>query len=524
MKTFTIINELKMKQFKKLIVALTLVVGGTSCESLDVEPTGFYSDENFYKTIEDAEASILYAYDALTLVSYAPVTYYFTELASDNCIVKADEGADAQAFVNWEVTAQNQLLTQYYRSIYIAVNRANAVIENIEGKGFNPEDEKRILGEALFLRAYNHFNAVKAFGLAPLQKSLIDKLDETTATLPADMQEVYTFLIDDLTRAIDNLEVNRVTGRADKVAAQALLSKVYLFAASAKESGVPKYNTITESVDNLYAKAAEYAGMVLNNQGEYSHDTDLQNIYNVDSPNGPEHIFILSLDRSGTEEGDYSKLSKYFIPYIDNATVYLKNTDDTFSPTHDGWSVFQTTDKLFTSYEAEDKRKTDLFVSEVFGEEEEQKDADGNTIKVRPAIGSVADGTVIYPFTRKYIDPLFEGDKTSTRPYLIRYSDIQLVYAEAIANADGLAQYNQIRSRANATELASISGLSKADFRKLVVEERQRELAYEGDRLWDLRRTNTVQSNVTNAAGLSPEAVAFYPIPQREIDLNPNIN
>ncbi|WP_255535162.1 RagB/SusD family nutrient uptake outer membrane protein [Cellulophaga sp. E16_2] len=511
MKTFTIINELKMKHFKKLIVALALVAGVTSCESLDVEPTGFYSDENFYKTIEDAEASILYAYDALTLVSYAPVTYYFTELASDNCNVKADEGADAQAFVNWEVTAQNQLLTQYYRSIYIAVNRANALIENIEGKGFNPEDEKRILGEALFLRAYNHFNAVKAFGLAPLQKSLIDKLDETTATLPADMQEVYAFLIEDLTRAIDNLEVNRVAGRADKVAAQALLSKVYLFAASAKESGVPKYNTITESVDNLYAKSAEYAGMVLNNQGEYSHDMDLQNIYNVDTPDGPEHIFILSLDRSGTQEGDYSKLSKYFIPYIDGATVYLKNTDDTFSPTHDGWSVFQTSDKLFASYEAADKRKTDLFVSEVY----DQSGA---------AIGSVADGTVIYPFTRKYIDPKFEGDKTSTRPYLIRYSDIQLVYAEASANADGLAQYNQIRNRANATELASIGGLSKADFRKLIVAERQRELAYEGDRLWDLRRTNTVQSNVTKAAGLSPDAVAFYPIPQREIDLNLNIN
>ncbi|WP_405247432.1 MULTISPECIES: RagB/SusD family nutrient uptake outer membrane protein [unclassified Cellulophaga] len=511
MKTLTIINELKMKHFKRLIVGLALVAGVTSCESLDVEPTGFYSDENFYKTIEDAEASILYAYDALTLVSYAPVTYYFTELASDNCDVKADEGPDAQAFVNWEVTAQNQLLTQYYRSIYIAVNRANAVIENIEGKGFNPEDEKRILGEALFLRAYNHFNAVKAFGLAPLQKSLIDKLDETTATLPADMQEVYTFLIEDLTRAIDNLEVNRVTGRADKVAAQALLSKIYLFAASAKESGVPKYNAITESVDNLYAKSAEYAGMVIHNQGEYRYDMDLQNIYNVEAPNGPEHIFILSLDRSGTQEGDYSKLSKYFIPYIDGATVYLKNTDGTFSPTHDGWSVFQTSDKLFSSYAADDKRKTDLFVSEIYDQDE-------------ATIGSVADGTVIYPFTRKYIDPLFEGDKTSTRPYLLRYSDIQLVYAEATANADGLAQYNQIRSRANATELASIGGLSKVDFRKLVVAERQRELAYEGDRLWDLRRTNTVQSNVTKAAGLSPEAVAFYPIPQREIDLNPNIN
>lgn len=509
--TLIIRKELKKMNIKKIILGITLAIGIVSCESLDVEPKGFYSDQNFYKTVDDAEAATLYAYDALTLVSYAPVTFYLTELATDNCSVKPDEGADAQAFVNWEVSSQNELLTQFYRSIYIAINRANAVIENIPGKGFNQEDERRLMGEALFLRAFNHFNAVKAFGLAPIQKSLIDELNETTASLPNDMQEMYAFIIEDLTTAIDYLEINRVTGRADKVAAQALLSKVYLFAASAKESGVPKYNALTESVDNLYAKAAEYSGYVLNNQGEYAHDTNIQNIYNSEMPNGPEHIFILSLDRTGTQEGDYSKLSKYFIPYISGANVYLKNTDDSFSKTHDGWSVFQTNDDLYNSYEPTDKRRTELIVSEVFNE-------------AGTSIGTVADETIIYPFTRKYVDPNFEGDKTSTRPYLIRYSDIQLVYAEATANTDGLIQYNQIRNRAGIDELADLGGLSKADFRDLVVQERQRELAFEGDRLWDLRRKNIVQANVTEAAGLSPEAVAFFPIPQREIDLNPNIN
>ncbi len=500
-----------MKQIKNILLGLTLGLSLVSCESLDVEPQGFYSDENFYNTIEDAEASLLYAYDGLTQVSYAPVTYYLTELASDNCNVKPDEGADAQAFVNWEVTSQNQLLTQYYRSCYISINRANAVIENVEGRGFNKGDEDRLLGEALFLRAYNHFNAIKSFGLAPLQTSLIDKLDETTASLPTDMEEVYAFLISDLTRAIEFLSVNRVTGRADKVAAQALLAKVYLFAASAKESGVPKYNSITESVDNLYAKAATYAGQVLNDQSVYMHDPNLQNIYDVNMPNGSEHIFILSMDRSGTQEGDYSKLSKYFIPWIGGATVFLQNSDNSFSQTHDGWSVFQTSNDLFASYETTDNRRNQLFVTEVFDEA-------GNSL------GTVNDGVVEYPFTRKYIDPNFEGDKTSTRPYLLRYSDIQLVYAEATANADGLTQYNQIRSRAGVDPLADLSGLSIADFRNLVVEERQRELAYEGDRLWDLRRKNMVQSEVVEAAGLSPDAAAFYPIPQREIDLNPNIN
>lgn len=500
-----------MNTIKKIIFGLAFTVGFVSCESLEVEPYGFYSDENFYKTIEDAEASMLYAYDGLTLVSYAPVAYYLAELSTDNCSVKPDEGADAQDFVNWEVTSQNQLLTQYYRSAYIAINRSNAVIENVEGKGFNLEDEQRLLGEAYFLRAWNHFNVVKAFGLAPLQKSLIDKLDETTAPLPANMQEVYAFLIEDLETAIEYLKVNRVVGRADKVAAQAALAKVYLFAASAKESGVPKYDAITGSVDELYAMAAKYAGDVINQQSEYQLDPDLQNIYNVEAPDGPEHIFILSMDRSGTQEGDYSKLSKYFIPWLDGAAVYLGNNDNTFTGTHDGWSVFQTNQNLISSYETVDKRLNELLVSEIY-------DENGSLI------GTVADGVIPYPFTRKYIDPQYEGDKTSTRPYLMRYSEVLLIYAEATGTAEGLAYLNQIRKRAGIEELTDMGGMSKDEFRNLVIEERRHELAFEADRLWDLRRKNTVQQNVTEAAGLSPNAVAFFPIPQREIDLNPNIN
>ncbi|WP_066629928.1 RagB/SusD family nutrient uptake outer membrane protein [Labilibacter marinus] len=500
-----------MKTLYKILFSLAIAAGVYSCESLTVEPEGFYSDKNFYKTVEDAEASLLYAYDALTLVSYAPVTFYFAELATDNCNVKSDEGADATAFTNWEVTSQNELLSQYYRCAYIAINRANAVIENVEGRGFNEVDEKRLLGEAYFLRAWNHFNIVKAFGIAPLQKSLVDEIEETNASLPEGFQEMYAFMIEDLEKANDYLLVNRVAGRADKIAAQALLAKIYLFAASAKESGVPKYDALTESAENLYAKAAEYAELVLTAQSEYGHDANLQNIYDVNANEGKEHIFILSMDRSGTQEGDYSKLSKYFIPWIGGGTVYLKNTDESYSPTHDGWSVFQTTDELVSKYEATDKRVTELLVTEIF-------DEDNNST------GTVADGTIIYPFTRKYIDTEFEGDKTSTRPYLIRYSDIQLVYAEAMANAESLPYYNEIRRRAGVSELTDLSGLSQDDFRNLIIEERQREFAFEGDRLWDLRRKNMVQTYVTQAAGLSPEQLAFYPIPQREKDLNPNIN
>ena len=78
---------------------------------------------------------------------------------------------------------------------------------------------------------------------------------------------------------------------------------------------------------------------------------------------------------------------------------------------------------------------------------------------------------------------------------------------------------NRIRSRAGVPELAP--GLDKAEFRKEVIRERAFELAFEGNRLFDLRRLGVVTTTVREASKISEEAAAFYPIPQREIDLNP---
>ena len=63
------------------------------------------------------------------------------------------------------------------------------------------------------------------------------------------------------------------------------------------------------NVDDYYAKAAEYAAGVVDNpaQTTYAFDPDLMHIYDVRYPDGPEHIFIMSMDRTGESEGQYSK-------------------------------------------------------------------------------------------------------------------------------------------------------------------------------------------------------------------------
>ena len=200
-----------------------------------------------------------------------------------------------------------------------------------------------------------------------------------------------------------------------------------------------------------------------------------------------------------------------YIPYIAGGTVYLKENDGSLSPTHDGWGEYRTTDSFYASFESGDKRHDELIVSEVY-------DKDGTVV------ASLSDGKLPYPFCRKYIDPHFVGDKTSTRPYLIRYSDIALVYAEAAGPVDAAyGLVNFIRRRAGLGDLAP--GLSVQDFRKAVLKERISELAFEGNVCYDLRRWNLLHTKVSAAVsqGLTAEDMLFYPIPSIETDLNPNI-
>lgn len=484
-------------------------LGILSCD-LEEEPYGFYSEENFYQTEADAIAAVNYAYDALTYLEYSRSIYFLGDLPTDEIFPKNDEGIDVQNLNNWEVSSfpTNNILTNFFKYTYIAINRSNAVLVNVPEANYDEQFQNQIVGEAYFLRAWNYFNLVRAFGNVPIHRDVVETLDQTAAPLSNNLDEIYDLIISDCEQAINLLGVNQRLGRADKVAAQALLAKVYLQIASAKENGVSLYTEMDKDVNSMYSLAEQTANQVLEGQSVYGFEDDLIDIYNVEMPLGRENIFLLSMDRSGTIEGDYSKISKLFIPYIDGATIYLQNPNGTYTPSHDGWSVFNTQTEFYNSFDNSDKRKTELIVDSVYNSQGE--------------LSATYPGAIVYPFTRKYIDPNFIGDKTSTKPFLLRYSEVALIYAEAAGPTPQAYEYvNYIRNRAGLGDLDP--GLNTDDFREAVLSERKWELAWEGNRLYDLRRFNIVTETVSEASGLSSEEANFYPLPQREIDLNPSL-
>ncbi|UIR56968.1 RagB/SusD family nutrient uptake outer membrane protein [Sphingobacterium sp. SRCM116780] len=496
---------MKTKINSMYIYMLSIILLG-SC-SLDEEPYGFYSEDNFYKTAEDATSSLLYAYNAATHNEYARSIFYINELATESIDVKGEEGFGAQEINKWDYNQfkQNEQLELFYKYSYIGINRANAVIENVVGSNINEDVKNKLVGEALFLRAWNYFSLATMFGRVPIHKEMIKTADQAQAPLVENLNELYSFIIQDASRAQEYLSINRSVGRADKVAAQALLAKVYLTMASAKESNVSLYRDIPRDVKTMYDSAAYWSSKVLTEQSTYKFDENLLNIYDVKHPDGPEHIFLLSLDKSGIAEGNFSSIDKLFMPYKDGAMLYFKNLDGTYTgATNRGWGVFKITEQFANTFADNDLRKSTLMSKGFY------KDANGTNWQDND-----------YWLTRKFIDPDFVGEKSSVKPFLIRFSEVALIYAEAVGpTPEGYNWLNKIRNRAGLS--AATAGMSVSNFRNAVVQERYWELAYEGKHLLDLRRKGRVTQTNPHAlsAGVTEEQASFYPIPQKEIDLN----
>lgn len=486
--------------------------------SLDEYPYGFYSEANFYKTDADALAATNYIYDAINYIEYSRAIVFLGDMNTDVMYPKGDAKTSTKELDAWKSATfkTNTTLYNFYKYSYITINRANSVIENVGAMKELDEDIKnQYVGEAYFMRAYSYFNLARNFGRVPMHLKPVRKLEDATVGAAKTLDDVWNQIFSDLDEAIKltGIYSTPVTGRTDRIAAYSLAAISYLYLASAKESGVPQYADMNFSVDDYYSKAVEYAGHVVDDpaQTTYGFDPNLMDIYDVEKPTGPEHIFLMSMDRTGVSEGQYSKISKMYIPYIAGGTVYLKQgATDVLIPTHDGWSEYGTDATFYNSFPAGDLRHDWLFCKEVY-------DATGAVVAAYP-------GKLSYPFCRKFIDPKFNGDKTSTKPYLFRYTDVALIYAETAGPTPKAYELvNYIRHRAGLGDLTP--NLSVAKFREAVIRERKYELAFEGNITYDMRRTGTLHTiqAVIGHGITNEEDIMFYPIPSIETDLNPNI-
>jgi len=138
----------------------------------------------------------------------------------------------------------------------------------------------------------------------------------------------------------------------------------------------------------------------------------------------------------------------------------------------------------------------------------------------------------------KFRDPAATGRTGFGNDYpFLRYADVLLIYAEANDMAENgpsdlaIECLNKIRRRGygyspDATSPVDYpsTGWTASSFRDSVLQERGYELFMEGKRWEDLKRTNTAADVILQVKGITiKEAALLWPIPQQEIDTNPEI-
>jgi hypothetical protein len=487
---------IKLSKYIRTVTALFLILFILpSCKKfLEEDPKGFVSVANFYKTQEDAIAAVNAIYGYLNSTStgstagvYHSTFWVIAGLASDEMLNNQLGAPDLDQIATFSHGSQNNALLETWQMHYKTITVANIAIERIPGISMDATLRARLVNEARFLRGLMYFDLVRMFGDIPLVTRESDELKPARTAASA----VYDLIISDLAAAEalpDTYPAGQGKGRATSGAAKSILAKVYL---TRKE----------------YDKAAAKALEVINSN-QYQLWEDFADVFKLSSRNGKEAIFSVGFGDAG------GAISFWEVGQF-NVRLLPRELSEEGVENAQGWQL--PTLNLYESYEADDRRRSVTFVTEVHKE-------DGSVQQIRPYIQKYWD---------RAAEPKANG---SFNDYpVIRYADVLLIYAEA-ANELGdestaHTYINMVRKRArfNGTTYLNVLpdyvGLTKEQFRDAVLKERRMEFVAEGQRWFDLARTGTLEAKVPIAKpGVVPQEKHYlFPIPQRERDLNENL-
>lgn len=499
-----------MNKYKIIVFSLLVLVQYSCNKTLDPKVYSSLTSANAFVTKSDAIAGVnaVYArlkgpavgdnYDYWTVRHFA-----LTDLTTDlgHCSYGGDPGQLSLAI--WNST--NGLLAEDWRQIYKLIANANNAILNISSmKAITEAEKKQFLAEIKFLRTVAYMDLTDAWGPVILvTETEAANPNYTSQPVPAQLADIETLLIKDLTDAAAALPLNYQSnpiyssndyGRATKGAALTLLSKLYLrrhdwqqAADVAKQVMDLNVYTLYPSYPGLFAEANKWCS---------------ENIFSV----------LSDANLNGTE------LLNHFGP-LNHPII------------KDRWQYYAVTWDFYNTYNNADDRKTCYFP--------QYTGVDNLVYKQAPSIGAVPPAGVSYMedvATKKYADTAgsttyYDGHSVD----ILRFADVLLSRAEALNEINGPTQegiglINQVKNRSNATPL-SLAGLTKETLRDAILQERGWEFFYEGKRRADLIRmgkydvlVNAYLTRIGQPATVVMPKNKFFPYPQAQVNLNPNLN
>lgn len=525
---------------KKIILGMiVLSLSLFSCEDfIEHDERGTQNLDNYFMTDSECREFVNDLYKR-AFMHYDWDKIVAARLANETATDDAWMGNTSQSAADFEPAAQylitpNRMgyLTYLYKMRYENIMGCNIAINSIPESPIADSQKEQYIGEALFLRAYNYLDLVANFGDVPLILNVLSSNEMNKER--AGKEKVYRQIEQDLKAALWKVKTSygdSDKGRASKWACTALLARVYLY-------------------QSKWEEAYHYADTTIVNSG-HRLEPNFIDVWNVNNPNGIESIIE---SQTGTDSD--KQLGNQLCTFTGARGEKKENfPSNSTADVMDGWGWCTPTSDLENCYLSEGdeiRRRSTITKSgeAAYGDEE-----------LNPThifdLAQNKSGRII----RKYYLPIATRrvlvDKRMNAPLntpIIRLAEMYLTRAEAAYHLNKLAEAVEdidiIRAR---VKLAPKKGtLSGTDILYAIWKERRMELAFEGLRLFDIRRQidpqtnkpvigslfgangsfvlyNTTQSadeyETTNKKELQDKGIHFdlnkhllWPIPQSEID------
>lgn len=463
-----------------LTAAITLIfMIGCGDDLLNTVPKDRLSSETFWNTEEDAELAVNDLYVHL-MGTYTLRWDGMSDIAIPNNIWVAEV-----PYVRGQQDGQTGLGTTHWNNTYRAIRAANAFLANVDQIYERSETEvdedliNRYKAEARVIRAKKFMLLVMPFGDVPLitEPITIEEGKEVTRT---NAEEVWDFIETELEESASDLEeeyAGNDIGRITTGAALGLKARAMLYA-------------------GRYTKAHEAASEVMDLN--YSLYPSYENLFSYEAENNDEVILDKQYVANDYSNNLFALLgdpamgrgeSGAPVPTKTIVDSYEMANGDRIDESGSGYDPYN-------PYENRDPRLR--YSIYVLGDEL----PNGDTYDPRPGFGGASDiengqtSTNTGFNIKKYVAPqdMSSPGNGGLNVILMRYAEILLTYAEAKIEANDIDQsvydaINEVRQRPD-VDMPPINntGQSQEEMREIVRHERMVELAFEGQRFFDIRR------------------------------------
>jgi hypothetical protein len=443
--------------------------------------------------------------------NYVRTYWTLQQVPTDEAVIAwNDPGLPSLNTLTW--SSSNDVTTAMYYRIFYQITLANEFIRELADDklsergitGTNLEEAKKYRAEARFLRALSYWHALDMYGSVPF----VTEEDPIGAFFPEQIsrEDLFSYVEGELLAIEGELAAPRKNeyARADQAAAWTLLTKLYL-------------NAQVYTGQQMYTEAITYANKVIG--AGYTLEPNYDHLFMTTNHTSKEIIFPIAFDGLRTQSYGGTTFLTH-APVGGNMSAAAFGIDS-------GWGGIRSTPTIYGLFSGAALTKDNRANFHTSGQELEIN-----------SLSTFNDG---YPITKwKNIDP---AGRAGSNPTFVdtdfpmfRLADVYLMYAEAVLRggtggntAQALAYVNALRKRAYGDDSGNIAASQLTlDF---ILDERARELNWEGHRRTDLIRFNkfTGDSYLWAWKGGSKEGTSvadfrkLYPIPANDLVANPNL-